>query len=123
MKVLIIEDSITQRQLIRKVVLKIKDIEPILAEDALEGFAILRAIPDIRLVILDNQLPYLNGLQFLEKLRSTPAFKKLTIVVSSADDLTDVYLKAGADRVMVKPYSLTKLIDFIELVDKQDQLS
>ncbi len=120
MKILIIEDSVTQRQLIKKVVLKIKDIEPILTEDALEGFAILRAIPDIRLVVLDNQLPYINGLQFLNKLRSTTPFEKLPIIVSSGDDKTEVYIKAGADKVMIKPYSLKKLNDFIEMVKNRE---
>jgi len=119
MKILIIEDNLTEAKLLKKIVLKIRDTEPILAKDALEGFAILRAIPDIRLVILDYQMPYINGLEFLKKIRSTPLFEKLPVLISSAEDLFDKYTRAGADKVMIKPYNLSELNDFIITIKNQ----
>ncbi len=120
MKILIIEDSQEQAKLLKKIVLKIKDAEPILAKDALEGYAILWAIPGIKLIILDYQMPYINGIEFLKKIRSTPPFEKLAIVISSAEDLFDEYMQAGADKVMIKPYNLNKLNDFVASFSDQE---
>ena len=121
MKILIVEDNQEQAKLIKKIILKIKDIEPILAKDALEGFAILRVIPDIKLVILDYQIPYLNGIEFLKKIRSTPPFNNLAILISSSEDLSDEYIQAGANKVMIKPYNLTELNDYIDEIKSQEE--
>jgi len=114
MKILIIEDNASQAKLLKKIVNKVKYTEPILAKDALDGYAMLRTIPEIKLIILDNQMPYINGIEFLSKIRSTPPFENLTVVISSAEDLFDDYMQAGADKVMIKPYNLTELCEFIK---------
>jgi DNA-binding response OmpR family regulator len=120
MKILIIEDNLVQAKLIKKIVFKIKDTEPILAKDALEGYAILRAIPEIRLIILDYKMPYINGIEFLKKIRSTPLFESLVVLISSAEDLFDEYIQAGADKVLIKPYNLIELNDFIIAVKNRE---
>ncbi len=116
MKVLVIEDSNSQRRIINKIIRPIADVEPILAEDALEGFAILRAIPNIKLIVLDNLMPYMNGIDFLKKIRSTFPFEKLPILISSAEDCKQKYLIAGADKVLLKPYHVSELTNFIQLI-------
>jgi two-component system chemotaxis response regulator CheY len=123
MKVLIIEDSASQSQMIKKIILKVKDVEPILAEDALDGFAILRAIPTIELVILDNQMPYINGIDFLRKLRTTHPFEKLPILISSTEDNRDEYMESGADKAMIKPYNVKELIEFVSMIKNRDPRS
>ena len=98
----------------------LKDIEPILARDAFDGFAILRAIPDIQLVILDNKLPYVDGIELLRKIRSLSTFRNLTVLMSSSDDIFDKYKETGADHVMIKPYNLTELLDYIAKIKDQN---
>lgn len=114
MKILIIEDSASQAELLKKIVNKIKYAEPILAKDAFEGYTILRAMPEIQLVILDNQLPFVNGIDFLRKIRSTPQFENLSVLISSSEDLNDDYIEAGANKIMIKPYDFTALIEYIK---------
>jgi two-component system, chemotaxis family, chemotaxis protein CheY len=113
MKVLIIEDNEAQAKLLKKIVLKIKDIDPIIARDSFEGYVILRAIPDIKLIILDYQMPYVDGIKFLKKIRSTPPFNDIQVIISSSEDLTDDYIAAGANKVMIKPYDLSELNEYI----------
>jgi len=82
----------------------------------LEGFAILRAIPSIGMIILDNQMPYIDGLVFLRKLRATPPFDNLPVLISTADEKTEVFIAAGANKVMTKPYNVLELNQFIDSV-------
>ena len=58
MKILVVEDIEMHRKLITKILSKIKNIEIITAEDAFEGYAILKAIDDIELLILDHPMIY-----------------------------------------------------------------
>lgn len=120
MKVLIVEDSFTQASLMSKIVSKIKTIEPILALDALDGYAILRAIPEIEAVILDYNMPYINGIDFLRKLRHTPQFEELPVLISSAEDLTEEYMKTGATACLIKPYDVAKLKEFVKEIQEKN---
>jgi len=116
MKILIIEDSTSQIRLLNKIVLQIDGIEPILAEDALEGFAILRAIPSIGLIILDNDMPYINGFDFLKKIKNDPLLKKIPIAFSTANANTEPFINAGAAECFIKPYNIEDFKRFIDEV-------
>ena len=113
MKILIIDDSKTHLHITNKIVSNLKNHQTILALDGLEGFAILRTIPDIDFIIVDYKMPYINGVDFIKKIRDTDPFKEIPIVVSSACDLSPVYFEAGATHCLVKPFSLTGFKDII----------
>jgi CheY-like chemotaxis protein len=59
------------------------DYEVFFAEDGEAGLAAVhRHRPDV--VLLDLSMPRLNGLQWLDKVRSDPRFRKLPVVVFTA---------------------------------------
>lgn len=120
MKILIIEDSKSQIHLLNKIVKQIKDTEPILAADALEGFAILRAIPDIFLILLDNDMPFIKGINFLKKIKSDPILKKIPVLLSTAETNTQQFIDAGAAKCFVKPYDITRFKESIETLRDQN---
>ena len=58
MKVLIIEDSKTHLKLLERLCLSIKNVETVTAPDGLEGYAPLKSVEAIDLIIIDQNMPY-----------------------------------------------------------------
>jgi CheY-like chemotaxis protein len=73
------------------------------------------------LVLLDVDMPGLDGIEVCRVLRSDPGTCGATIVMLTAargDDLTDRVHAAGADELFAKPFSPLALL---RLVDRLDQ--
>jgi len=114
MKILIVEDTEIHAKMMIYMLNKLKKGEIITACDAFEGYAVLKAIPNIDVIIMDFRLPYVNGLEFIQKLRNTDLYKNIPVIISSADDDTETFLKAGACSVLNKPYTQECLLLHIE---------
>ena len=114
MKVLVIEDSTSQRNLIMKILARLEGIEAIPAPDALEGYLILNQDPDIKAMVLDHHMPFVKGGDFIKKVRSKGQFYNLPIIISSGEDDTERFMEAGATEVLIKPYELNSLSAAIE---------
>ena len=87
------------------------------AQNGLEGLELLRSdkVPrDRRLVLLDLNMPKMNGIEFLRELRGDPALKSTPVVVlTTSDDDRD---KIQAYDLNVAGY-LLKPVTFINFVD------
>jgi len=114
MKILIIDDNPLHLNLMQQIANKVKRVQPILAEDALEGFAVLRAIPDIKAVVLDQNMPYLTGSAFLQKLKATKHLQDIPVVIASAEENVAQFLELGASEVLVKPFEFTRFTQILE---------
>jgi len=94
-------------------------------DEALDLLHRLSLLPS--LVLLDLNLPGLDGRSALREIRSDAAFSRLPVaVLSTSDDPTDVQTcrEAGADAYLVKPVRLEALRDKLsQLLDKLDDLS
>jgi len=67
-------------------------------------------LPDC--VIVDMNMPVLNGLDFIHQLRSSGFFNNLPVIVLSGADNSDTKIKcleAGADDFIVKPFNPREL--------------
>ena len=74
------------------------------------------------LVLLDVMLPDGNGFDLLAKLRGSPEFATLPVVMLTAKtELSDIHrgLALGADGYITKPYSKQQLAEVIGKVLKQ----
>ena len=74
------------------------------------------------LVLLDVMLPDGDGFDLLGKLRASPEFATLPVVMlTSKTELSDIHrgLALGADGYITKPYSKTQLAEVISRVLKQ----
>lgn len=73
--------------------------EIIRATDGLEGLEMLRsgAVPSPYIILLDLQMPRLNGFEFLDEIRQDPKFAKSIVFVlttsKSDEDMTASYKK------------------------------
>jgi DNA-binding response OmpR family regulator len=82
------------------------------ASDGEEAFQLAAAqVPDIAL--LDVMMPRLNGLDLTERLRRTPATRRLPVLLMSASvQEADISrgLAAGADGYLTKPFKPDELL-------------
>ncbi|THD51663.1 response regulator [Phenylobacterium sp.] len=102
---LVIDDSRVVRKVARRI-LEDLDFEVAEAGDGAEGLAWCRTeMPDA--VLLDWNMPVMDGLEFLQRLRQEPGGDAPRVVFCSVEnDLDRVRsaLDAGADEYIMKPF-------------------
>jgi two-component system OmpR family response regulator len=108
-KVLVIDDEPGVRELISES-LRISEITAVQAADGLEALSLLRR-EKFDLLILDINMPKLDGLALLEKLR-TEGMSVPVLMLSARADKTDINqgLRIGADDYLTKPFSIEELV-------------
>lgn len=105
-KALIVDDSGAQRALVKHM-LKIQCITSQEASDGTAALEVLKANPDIRLVITDFEMPRMNGIALVQEIRRTFRRSRMAVIgVSSAGSgpLTAQFLKHGANDFLTKPF-------------------
>ncbi|MHB0971229.1 MAG: response regulator [Thermoanaerobaculia bacterium] len=69
------------------------------------------------LIVLDLQMPLMNGFQVIEALDATPDSDHPAILVMSADPTREaLVLAAGADGFLAKPYILADVLTRVHLL-------
>jgi CheY-like chemotaxis protein len=69
------------------------------------------------LILLDLQMPLMNGFQVMEQLQKTAGADRLKILVLSADaSQASAALEAGANSFFGKPFRLPDVVDRVRLV-------
>lgn len=108
-KVLVIDDEPGVRELISEA-LSISEITAVQAADGLEALSYLRR-ERFDLLILDINMPKLDGLALLEKLR-TEGMSVPVLMLSARADKADINqgLRTGADDYLTKPFSIEELV-------------
>lgn len=111
MKILIGDDSLTQRVMLEAIV-KQWGFEVVLAEDGQQAWDILSGPDAPRLVLLDWEMPGLDGLEVCRRVRERedqdpPYILLLTARRETADIVTG--LDAGANDYISKPFENTEL--------------
>lgn len=107
-RVLVVDDDACMRDLLR-VHLTNAGYRVDLAEDAVVAGRVLLALPP-DLLILDVQMPYLNGIDLLSAVRAEPGLGGLPVlVISSSEDFEHAALRLDA-RYLVKPFTTDALL-------------
>lgn len=104
--VLIVDDSATARALLRSRLERF-NFRVSVAESGAEALSLLKAAPDIGLVITDYNMPDMDGFELTRRLRAVRGSHELRIIgVSSSDNrlLSARFLKAGGNDFMMRPY-------------------
>ncbi|MGM0461036.1 MAG: response regulator [Fibrobacterota bacterium] len=108
MKILLVDDSSTMRR-IQKTQLKNLGVDTVLeAEDGVEGLKVLSQNMPVDTILLDWNMPRMDGLTMLEEVRKNGAYADVKIIMcTSESEKTKVItaLKAGANQYMVKPFT------------------
>ncbi|HMM75881.1 MAG TPA: response regulator [Gammaproteobacteria bacterium] len=114
--VLYVEDNPSNMQLMRKLFARRRDIRPVYAHTPLLGIEMaLAEKPD--LVLLDINLPGMNGREVLARLRSHPETAAVPIVAVTANAMPgDVAqgIAAGFDAYVTKPIDISAFMQAID---------
>jgi two-component system chemotaxis response regulator CheY len=105
LKVLVIDDSTTSRVPIKKYI-EADGCDVVEAASGLEALDILKRDPDIKMVFSDLGMPGMDGIQFLQYMRSSEQFKSMPVVVVTSQNQDHLVLKAkgiGIQGWIVKP--------------------
>ena len=111
-KILVVDDSPSVRQQVG-MALKQVGFEVVDGVDGVDGAEKLRKDASIGMVICDINMPRLNGLEMVEKVKSEARFAKLPIVMLTSEDNPDLVeraKKAGAKGWIIKPFRADLLV-------------
>jgi len=128
MKVLIADDDPIPRRVV-EASLRSGGYEPVVAADGLEVLRILSEPDGPRLLVLDWEMPRLDGLGVCRAVRTGPQEPYVYVLLLTANDRRDDIvegLDAGADDYMTKPCDLgelqARLRAAVRILRLQDQL-
>jgi two-component system chemotaxis response regulator CheY len=116
MKILIVDDCPTTRKLIG-LSLKSKGFEVVFAENGLDAVEKLAMTP-VNMIITDLNMPYMDGLELIKRLRADyGSYIPIIMVTTEADDEERVRaLEAGANDYLVKPVNADQMNDSIKKI-------
>lgn len=108
--VMIVDDSSTVRRMMKNVLTRlIKDeLAYVEASTGIEALALLQSHAEIKLIMLDVNMPEMNGDLFLEKMRAKSEYNHIRVVMATteAEKRTVMrIMKLGANGYIVKPFT------------------
>jgi two-component system chemotaxis response regulator CheY len=118
-KALVVDDSRTIRIIIRRILLEI-GYEVCEACNGKEALDVLEAErPDVELVLADWNMPVMNGLELLKRLRQDSEFSALKVLMVTTETEIEHMrsaMDAGADEYVMKPFTRDILLEKLEIV-------
>jgi signal transduction histidine kinase/ActR/RegA family two-component response regulator len=116
MRFLLVEDNHVN-QLVASSMLKKLGHEVVIADQGQQALDILASDGDFHMVLMDCQMPVLDGYQTTRLIRQNPAWKQLPIIAITANVMQGdrgECLESGMDDYMTKPYNRRNLEAIIE---------
>jgi len=121
-KALVVDDSGTIRTILSETLREI-GFEVLEAENGRQALEVLGAQKTaVPLILVDWDMPVMNGLELLKRLRENPEFSSMVVVMVTAQaDMGHIVeaLDAGANEYVMKPFTKDILLGKIELAGIQ----
>jgi CheY-like chemotaxis protein len=124
MKIIITDDIFSNRLLLSEVVSDLGH-DSIEAENGKEAIEILKKHDDIDLILMDIEMPVMNGLEAAGYIREKmpPPKNQIPIIALTAHNpkiFFDDYHDVGFDQLLTKPYSIQKITMLLESLIKAE---
>jgi two-component system, chemotaxis family, chemotaxis protein CheY len=119
MRALVIDDSRTVRAIIGNILREV-GVDVVEAADGREGLAQLNQPPGVELVLVDWNMPVMNGLDFIKAVRSERAFDPVRIMMVTTETEQEQVMRAlaaGANEYLMKPFTKEILVAKLGLLD------
>lgn len=118
MRILLVDDSSTMRRIQKNTLEKLGHTDIVEAGDGADA---LRRLSEGKfdLILMDWNMPNLNGIEALRKIKADPALKSTPVImVTSESEKTRIVeaIQAGAANYVVKPFNPETLQDKIHAV-------
>jgi two-component system chemotaxis response regulator CheY len=118
MKALVVDDSRSMRAILSKQLRELGfTVEE--AKSGQEALACLHANGSIDLVLLDWNMPEMDGAEVLSLIRSQPSYKQVRVMmVTTESEMSQVAvaLEAGANEYLMKPFDREALLEKLVLL-------
>lgn len=131
-KVVVADDSAASRDILQRM-LRIQQLQVLTAENGASAIELLRQHTDTRLVLVDYNMPLVDGFEFVLQARRMMGKERLAIIGISGEnrpDLSAQFLKHGANDFISKPYSYEEMtcrinqnLEMLELVESMQRLA
>jgi two-component system chemotaxis response regulator CheY len=107
MKILVVDDSSTMRRIISNALKSaVEGAEIVEAGDGAEGLQALEKNQDANVILTDWNMPNMDGLTFIEKVRESNKDVPIVMITTEAEKQNVVTaIKAGANNYIVKPFT------------------
>jgi len=119
MKALVVDDSKAMRRIIKQT-LRDLGFDSDEAENGVAALSTLEAHPkDYDLILVDWNMPEMNGYEFLCEVRKRDEYADLNILMVTTENEVEQMLKAldaGANEYLMKPFTKDALFDKLELL-------
>lgn len=117
MRLLVVDDSSTMRRIIRNTLERLGHTDVVEAEHGVEAWEKLSIDESIKVVITDWNMPEMNGLDLVKKIRAEKKYEDMPIImVTTEGGKAEVItaLKAGVNNYIVKPFTPQVLKEKLE---------
>ncbi|GHT84502.1 response regulator [Betaproteobacteria bacterium] len=119
-KFLIVDDFSTMRRIVRNL---LKELGYTIADEAEDGAVALQKLEsmptEFNFVVSDWNMPNMDGLTLLQKIRSSPQLKHLPVLMITAEAKKENIIaaaQAGASGYIVKPFTAATLAEKLEKI-------
>jgi two-component system, chemotaxis family, chemotaxis protein CheY len=117
MRLMTVDDSPVVRKIIRAATDMLR-YELVEAVNGVDAFNVLEKVNgDVDLILLDWNMPGMNGYEFLTKLKESDVYKKIPVMMVTTESQNEnivTAIKAGAVQYVIKPFSMEELIKKIK---------
>jgi two-component system chemotaxis response regulator CheY len=119
-KFLIVDDFSTMRRIVRNLLKELGYTNADEAEDGVVALQKLETMPtEFNFVVSDWNMPNMDGLTLLQKIRSSPQLKHLPVLMVTAEAKKENIIaaaQAGASGYVVKPFTAATLAEKLEKI-------
>jgi len=118
-RALVIDDSATTRKILKRMLAKLGFEDTVEAANGQEGLDRLREMVTSDLVLVDWNMPVMDGISFVRAVRSEREFDSIPLVmVTTNNDIESVgqALEAGASEFIMKPFTEDVIREKLELL-------
>ena len=116
MKVLTIDDEELNLEILTNY-LDSAGYQPIGAPDGLQALKALEKNPDTGIIVLDRMMPNMDGMQFLQKIKTDERYKDIPVIMQTAAASAPQILEgiqAGVYYYLAKPYEREILLSIVK---------
>jgi two-component system chemotaxis response regulator CheY len=119
MRALVIDDSRVVRIIIGNILREI-GMDVLEAANGLEALEQIERNPDVDLMLVDWNMPQMNGFDFIRAVRSKREYDAVRILMVTSESQSEQVTKAlnaGANEYLMKPFNKDVLVAKLNLLD------
>jgi two-component system chemotaxis response regulator CheY len=116
MKILLVDDSKTMRNIQKKILTSLGEVEFAEADDGVQALGVIGATAGgFELILIDWNMPNMDGITLVNRIRTTDKTTPLIMVTTEAEKSRVLEaLKAGVNNYALKPFTPEALMEKVK---------